>query len=224
MAPDALTNKELSAVKGEGHTIAEQAPRLSSSAAMADQQPVTPTPAERQVSQSVYRPAEVQARRLSISAEINAPQPVAQTPVELPAERRSPPDQATSPFRVLASEDEIKGTGQESGGSYHRSEVAGIISERTLVKPLIERVETEKSLVTQLQPHPVVPLHSRLERAWGKENETMQTEKLTPTIHVTIGRIEVRATTAPIQNQPKPKAQDAMSLDDYLARRNGGRR
>ncbi len=47
-----------------------------------------------------------------------------------------------------------------------------------------------------------------------------------PTIHVTIGRIEVRAVQATSPSSPKPRpAQPAMSLDDYLQRRgNGGGR
>jgi hypothetical protein len=46
-----------------------------------------------------------------------------------------------------------------------------------------------------------------------------------PTIHVTIGRIEVRATPAPASAPPsRPKPAPTMSLDDYLRQRNGGSR
>jgi hypothetical protein len=45
----------------------------------------------------------------------------------------------------------------------------------------------------------------------------------TPTIHVTIGRIEVRATTNAAPAAQKPRAEPAMmSLDDYLTQRAGG--
>jgi len=45
-----------------------------------------------------------------------------------------------------------------------------------------------------------------------------------PTIHVTIGRIEVRATQAAEKPAVKPRAaRNTMSLDDYLNRRNGGK-
>ena len=265
MAPAAMTTKELPIDQGEVLTIKEHAPRLSSSAAMADRQPVAATPVEQQVNQDVYRPAEEQARRVGALAAMVDPQPVApvivkqsvsqgeyrpamiQSPQDhapsigpkVPADesiypaieiRRKPllesPDghQTSSPSRAAATDEGIDKTSQEQAFQDHQSKVAVTISEHTLLKPAIERVETEKPVATQLQQQPVAPLHSRLETRWGKKNETMQIEKSTPTIHVTIGRIEVRATPAPIQNQPRPKAPDTMSLDEYLRRRNGGGR
>jgi hypothetical protein len=45
-----------------------------------------------------------------------------------------------------------------------------------------------------------------------------------PAIHVTIGRVEVRAITAPgPPRSPAPPAAPKISLDDYLKRRNGAR-
>jgi len=45
-----------------------------------------------------------------------------------------------------------------------------------------------------------------------------------PTIHVTIGRIEIRATPGADKTIAKPRAAaTTMSLDDYLSRRNGGK-
>ena len=44
-----------------------------------------------------------------------------------------------------------------------------------------------------------------------------------PVIEVSIGRIEVRATQAPASPAPVRRAQSALSLDDYLRRRGGGR-
>lgn len=47
-----------------------------------------------------------------------------------------------------------------------------------------------------------------------------------PTIHVSIGRIEVRAVPAPTANNTRPQrpAAPRLSLEDYLRQRNGGRR
>lgn len=57
------------------------------------------------------------------------------------------------------------------------------------------------------------PLAHRLE-------ETAMTQ---PTIHVTIGRVEVRATPPPAPSQKKgPSKPAVMSLDEYLRQRNGG--
>jgi hypothetical protein len=45
-----------------------------------------------------------------------------------------------------------------------------------------------------------------------------------PTIQVTIGRIEIRATQVADKPVAKPRASNnTMSLDDYLKQRNGGK-
>lgn len=47
-----------------------------------------------------------------------------------------------------------------------------------------------------------------------------------PAIHVTIGRVEVRATAPaapPVPQKSKPSRAPKLSLDDYLRQRNGGR-
>jgi hypothetical protein len=57
-----------------------------------------------------------------------------------------------------------------------------------------------------------------------QQTTTPQTEaQVTPTINVTIGRIEVRATTQPSAPKRKqPSAAPTMSLEEYLRRRNRG--
>jgi hypothetical protein len=45
-----------------------------------------------------------------------------------------------------------------------------------------------------------------------------------PTIHVTIGRVEVRATPPAAADAPAPAAPAVVGLDDYLRRRGGGGR
>lgn len=45
-----------------------------------------------------------------------------------------------------------------------------------------------------------------------------------PTIQVTIGRVEIRATISPPQPRKAPTQPRAMSLDEYLKQRNGSRR
>jgi hypothetical protein len=45
-----------------------------------------------------------------------------------------------------------------------------------------------------------------------------------PTVHVTIGRIEVRATPPPVPPPKQRTTPPVMSLDDYLRQRDGGRR
>lgn len=54
--------------------------------------------------------------------------------------------------------------------------------------------------------------------------EPVEPSRPAPTIQVTIGRIEVRATPPPASTQPKPRpASPVMSLDEYLRQRGGGK-
>ncbi len=63
-----------------------------------------------------------------------------------------------------------------------------------------------------------------LTRAAQRASADLEPADEAPTVHVTIGRIEITAVHAPPQPQPKPTpARQPMSLDDYLARRNRGR-
>jgi hypothetical protein len=43
-----------------------------------------------------------------------------------------------------------------------------------------------------------------------------------PTINVTIGRVEVRAVPPPAQHRAKPKPSSVLSLEDYLRQRAKG--
>jgi hypothetical protein len=74
-------------------------------------------------------------------------------------------------------------------------------------------------------PAPAIEVTSRQSRsaAWGAIDAPQLTSSA-PTIHVTIGRIEVRATPPPVSVQPKSRpASPLMSLDDYLRQRGGGK-
>ena len=81
-------------------------------------------------------------------------------------------------------------------------------------------------LTPALQPRPVSPVPPRLnpvsQPAFGESSNLRAAE--VPTIQVTIGRIEIRA-TPPAAPVPKPRpASPTLSLDDYLRQRNEGRR
>jgi hypothetical protein len=71
---------------------------------------------------------------------------------------------------------------------------------------------TEAVLAPRL-PQPVEPQPTR-------SSETKAEE---PVIHVTIGRVEIRAVTAPVAQKRTALSKTALSLSDYLQRRNGGR-
>jgi hypothetical protein len=91
-------------------------------------------------------------------------------------------------------------------------------------------VEKQAAPVTErimrVAPPPLPPLRGeRVSRAL-RADETSAPLQQQPTIHVTIGRVDVRA-VMPAASQPRaestPKA-PALSLDDYLAQRKGGSR
>jgi hypothetical protein len=75
-----------------------------------------------------------------------------------------------------------------------------------------------KTAEAVLQPH--VKAMPELAFPWVKQ--TRPAEDREPTIQVTIGRIEVRATPAPAQASGRERSQPrVMSLDEYLRRRRG---
>jgi hypothetical protein len=94
------------------------------------------------------------------------------------------------------------------------SKIAGMTgvleASKITVEPRIARpVETQRA------PGKVKPFHQEL--------LAQPTDKpATPTINVTIGRIEVRATTAAAQPRKQPPVAQTMSLDEYLRKRNQG--
>jgi hypothetical protein len=74
----------------------------------------------------------------------------------------------------------------------------------------------------------VAPMSGRDQCNPFTENTAPQlaTERIadSPTIQVTIGRVEIRATVASTPIRKPPTKSSTMSLDDYLTQRNGGRR
>jgi hypothetical protein len=75
-------------------------------------------------------------------------------------------------------------------------------------------------MMQQSLQHPVEPILN----PWKNHSHRETPAKTEQTIHVTIGRIEVRAVTPTAANRPKQKGPAPMSLDDYLRGPNGGGR
>lgn len=226
LTPATIATREQPATRREANTISVQGPNMGVSAAIADPQPVAPTIVVQPASQGEFRPAEIQPPpdhtpliepKVQVDGRIIPAFKIrSDPPVKSPGGR-----QTAIPSGSPVKEGRIDSRDRESVVPDHQSKVIGTISEVTPLKPAIERVEMENSVAAQLPRQPIAPLHSRLETKWRGKNEPMQKEGSTPTINVTIGRIEVRATPAPIQKQPKSRATDAMSLDEYMRRRNG---
>lgn len=85
------------------------------------------------------------------------------------------------------------------------------------------------SVTDPVREHPVRPLHTAARPAgpapaapWPQSRQGPAAE---PTVHITIGRVEVRATReTPAPARRRPERQPATSLDDYLRTRSGGDR
>lgn len=58
-------------------------------------------------------------------------------------------------------------------------------------------------------------------RTWPALSPRTEAPRPESTIHVTIGRIEVRAVPPAVRSHPKPKTKEPLSLDEYLRGRNG---
>lgn len=101
--------------------------------------------------------------------------------------------------------------------SGEKNEKAGEISHSVPVKPANIAVRSAQSTIESLPVKQAGNQHIPFAQS---DTETTPA----PTIQVTIGRIEIRATQTAEKSTAKPRAAStAMSLDDYLSRRNGGR-
>jgi len=90
-------------------------------------------------------------------------------------------------------------------------------------QPESEPLKPMNPLVAELKP--IVPALTGFKDAVARQPVDVRPEpRPMPTIQVTIGRIEIRATQTSEKSAAKPRpAQATMSLDDYLKQRDGGR-
>ena len=105
----------------------------------------------------------------------------------------------------------------------HREPSSSVIS----VSPPSLTARQESHTNHMATPHGLPKLNretfaSRVDR--GETHRATERVADSPTIQVSIGRIEVRATVASVANKRGQARSSAMSLDEYLARHNGGRR
>ncbi|MFZ4859040.1 MAG: hypothetical protein ACOYL3_21905 [Desulfuromonadaceae bacterium] len=93
-----------------------------------------------------------------------------------------------------------------------------------------ETAVIERTVISTLQPAGIRPKSAiyREQPVSPFAGDTVLTPdalSVPSTVHVTIGRIEVRAAQPPLRSQPQSKAVGGtLSLDEYLLRRNGGGR
>ena len=163
----------------------------------------------------------------TVSPAIAVPQPVpppivdrrdeAHRPAEptLPVERliveRKRIDRAPekTPVPVLTPQTDLveKSTAPVTSPSIIQPVVERVIDRREDITPLTQS-SNARSSSTQVTTTPGAPLEP----------------PAPPVIHVTIGRVEVRATPPPAPLRRTPPVTSTMSLEEYLRSRNGGRR
>lgn len=123
-----------------------------------------------------------------------------------------------------------------------RPTVRSMQAERVIRPVVVERAPATAEARPSVQPRamPAAPMmRPRLEPvapiaakeppsdASGRGDDEAQLPAAAPTIHVSIGRVEVRAVSAPaagVRPRPASASTPAVSLDDYLRSRDGGRR
>lgn len=110
-------------------------------------------------------------------------------------------------------------------------DVREVPGERIVEKPLAPPPPPEPRVVIErimraAPPESSPPRGERTLRPFRAEATSAPLPETTPTIHVTIGRVDVRA-VMPAASQPRAESAPktpALSLDDYLAQRKGGSR
>jgi hypothetical protein len=91
------------------------------------------------------------------------------------------------------------------------------------VQPVATATRAGQLLIPAGAPTPLPPIASRNRARTETSFATDADSSPAPTIHVTIGRVEVRAIMPAAQaTQPPARPAPKMSLDDYLRRRNEG--
>jgi hypothetical protein len=93
-------------------------------------------------------------------------------------------------------------------------------NKRSNVKPLSPSIRAIRhSMPGKVIVQPNVTAY--VNRADAEIIEPASLPKPEPTVHVTIGRIEVRATPPPVKSQKERWKPPVMSLDEYLSRQRG---
>ncbi|CAG0930531.1 hypothetical protein TFLX_01807 [Thermoflexales bacterium] len=93
---------------------------------------------------------------------------------------------------------------------------------RSIVTPVIERIGPEST--DRAQPQAIQTHLAPRETASQLRAAEQPPVPEPPTIHITIGRVEVRATPPPTQAKQPPRSTATLNLDEYLRARHGGQR
>jgi len=161
----------------------------------------------------------------------SVPAPPSRAPArQLRRDRAAAPSRSPQPVRVEGSPpvQPVRATAAPQIPAVHGAAIRGIEPvERPGDGQPTPHTPAQSSPTSQPMPvRPAVHSPPRVAAAdttgsWGAANAAAQSA---PTIHVTIGRVEVRATTPAASPAPaKPvRRKPTVSLDAYLARRNGG--
>jgi hypothetical protein len=144
------------------------------------------------------------------SAAPTPPLVVSATPL-LPAPQQRAPSALPAPPRIAAPQPGARAPQAEQQLSSPAS------SSHTIIERMIER----EARIANRQLVPLSPAPNPAQPEAARPSPAAEQPQATPTINITIGRIDVRATT-----EARPKQQrsgpEVMSLDEYLRRRSGG--
>jgi hypothetical protein len=160
----------------------------------------------------------------TILAERNAPSPA----LAAPDEQRSLAGSLPVAERVIVEREQIDREPEKPQATIVapltapiEPAVAAPVASPSIIQPVVERVIDRREDITPLT-------QSSNARSSSTQVTTTPDAALEPpappVIHVTIGRVEVRATPPPAPSRRTPPVTSTMSLEEYLRSRNGGRR
>jgi hypothetical protein len=163
--------------------------------------------AEPSKAQGQTQPAELISR--------SPPSPPTEVVSQVAPPLRDRPPTAPSPQSSIAIETAVTEVNVERtpGGE-------GVRTEPPMPRPHVAHKPSVVLKPRQPQRAPAIRPAIPLDRLWQKESEPAR-EQPSPTIHVTIGRVEVRAVSPPVRETPRPKGPTVLSLEEYLRRRAG---
>ncbi|HEX2739209.1 MAG TPA: hypothetical protein VHM69_02085 [Rubrobacter sp.] len=124
----------------------------------------------------------------------------------------SPTTELAEPVRVT---DEAPAPPPGAGDPLETSEVTKV--------EIVQAHRAVQGAATVVVPRIVRHQPDQREESGPREASVLAPEPPAPTIKVAIGRIEVRSVTPPAPPRRETPARPPLSLDDYLAQRNGGR-
>jgi hypothetical protein len=138
-----------------------------------------------------------------------------------PRSAQSDEQEFTAAMRTLAADEPMHPWKSESFEPRETRSTGGDVPQSAVAATKTSPPESARSFARR-EPVIASPAPQRLDASQSRASDSFASAS--PTIHVNIGRIEVRAVTAPARPSAPERRPARLSLDQYLRERNEGRR